>query len=93
MEILRVWVKPIPRIAYSNHPKKLKSQAYCVMFVDSVTRFGNLSPFWQFLEAFGDNFFCLKSPIYKSFDEDILGFEKFIYLLWQQIWQFLPKCC
>ena len=24
-------------------------------------------------------YFCPKLPIYKSFDEDILGFEKFVY--------------
>ena len=44
--------------------------------------------------------FCQKSPVHKSFDEDILasiflcilGFGKFIYVLCRQIWRFLPKC-
>ena len=26
-----------------------------------------------------------------KFDLDVLGFEKFIYLMWRQIWQFLPN--
>ena len=36
--------------------------------------------------------FCQKLPVHKSFDVDILGFEKFIYVLWRQIWRLLPKC-
>ena len=41
--------------------------------------------FWQ-------KFIWPKSPVHRSFDVDILGLEKFIYLLWWQIWRFLPKC-
>ena len=44
-----------------------------------VTRFGDLSPFLQFSEAFGDNFLpeiAKKYIFYKSFDVDIFGFEK-----------------
>ena len=53
---------------------------------------------WQFvaiLAIFGGvwrQFFCQKSPVHKSFDVDILGFGKFIYVLWRQIWRLLPKC-
>ena len=54
----------------------------------SVTRYGDLLPIWRFLEAFGDNFFCQKLPFHKSFYVDILGFGKFIYVLWRQIWRF-----
>ena len=32
----------------------------------SVTRFGNLSPFWQFLEAFGDNLFAKNCHFIKA---------------------------
>ena len=53
---------------------------------------------WQsvaILAIFGgvwQQFCCQKSPVHKSFDLDILGFGKFIYVPWQQIWRFLPKC-
>ena len=60
--------------------------------MSSVTRYGDLLPFWQFSKAFGDIFFCQKSPVHKSFDVNILGFGKFFYVLWWQIWQFLPNC-
>ena len=61
----------------------------------SVTRFGDLSPFWQFLDPFGDKFFAQnRQKIFfnKSFDVNIFGLEKLGYLLWRQIWRFLPKC-
>ena len=32
----------------------------------SVTRYGNLSPFWQFLEAFGNNFFAQNRQFIKA---------------------------
>ena len=51
-------------------------------FVTILAIFGGI--WWQF--------FCPKSQVYKSFDVDILGFGKFIYVLWWQIWRFLPKC-
>ena len=59
-----------------------------------MTRFGNVAilaifrPFWR-------QIFCPKLPkknFYKSFDVDIFRLEKLGYLLWRQIWRFLPKC-
>ena len=41
------------------------------------------------LQIFGPK---LAKKNYKSFDVDILGLEKLGYLLWRQIWRFLPKC-
>ena len=49
---------------------------------------------WPDMAIFGGvwrQFFCPKSPVYKSFDVDILGFGKFTFVLWRQIWRFLPK--
>ena len=60
-----------------------------------MTRFGDLSPFWQFLEAFGDNFLPKIAPppifFYKSFDVDIFGFEKLTYYYGDKFGDFLPK--
>ena len=59
-----------------------------------VTRFGDLSPFLQFSEAFGDNFLpeiAKKYIFYKSFDVDIFGFEKWTYYCGDKFGNFLPK--
>ena len=64
-------------------------------------RFGNLSPSWQFVtilaifRPFWQQIFLpkiAKKFFYKSFDVDIFGLEKFVYLLWRKIWGFFPKC-
>ena len=83
----------IPKIPTNNHR---------FQFVDvdlhrlasTADQCDQIWPFVAILAIFGgvwQQFFCQKSPV-KSFDVDIFGFGKFIYVLWRQIWRFLPKC-
>ena len=62
--------------------------------IHSVTRFGDLSPFWGFLDVFGDNFLpkiAKKKYFYKSFDVDILAFKKRAYYCGDKFGDFSPK--
>ena len=76
------------------------------MSVSKISCFHSVWPDMAICRYFGNfgrclvTIFCQKSPVHKSFDEDILasiflcilGFGKFIYVLCRQIWRFLPKC-
>ena len=70
-----------------SHPNLTKN---FITFTISVTRCGDLLPFWWFLERFG-NLFFRKLPKLNLWCR-FFAFENIIYLLWQQIWQFLRKC-
>ena len=77
------------RLGVSNdvtNPKVFETNATFIMQCDQIWRFIPI------LVIFGDNFFAQNRQFIKALKIDILGFENFIYLLWQQIWQFLQKC-
>ena len=99
-----VYFKTLTR---SNNFKMSRSYDLKIKTIDSLLRNKNYILFknsfqcdqiWRFvaiLAIFGGlwrQFFCQKLPVHKSFDVDILGFEKFVYVLWRQIWRLLSKC-
>ena len=51
------WVNLVPEKNKISHFRVWR-HFRILLPIYSVTRFGNLSPFWRFLEPFGDNFFC-----------------------------------